>query len=163
MNRSSTSSGAPPIPGAFLRVIAIGVQGFMNRSPKRTAESLVGETPNRVAPISASLSSGMGGRVFSFNARFYETRQPYHAFEPVILSYELADEHFPAHWSLFYSDPEELRAYGLDKSTTPDDLDQRDVENVVSRLYTSPYAVERVSDAAIETAKKIILQQTGLR
>ena len=139
----NTTFKGVPVPDAvldaFVRVVAITIQGLMNRTPKRIlTERAVGEY----------IGIGMVGygMAMIFHLDLKGPREPSFTCGPP----HVASTSF--RWKVeIESDREDLR---LDVAFPT----QKEVEETVSVFFTRPYHVQRVSDDALDKARAYVIK-----
>ena len=163
---SPPQTTSKPFVDPFLRAVSIVVQGYMNRSPKKSGESLIYPTRDFV-PIeinkrmSLYVSPELSERLDGPSKHAVYKLTPTFRMEPM-----LAVLYVPALGRWFTSENGKF-FLGEDARRAPDEgspfiseknveVSQKEVEDRLSTLYTRPYRVERVSDEALRIAERLI-------
>ena len=151
------------IPEPFLRAVAIAVQGYMNRFPKKSGEALlypardfqpIEISKRRSLYVSPALpEEPMRHAVYKLTPSF--------RLEPlfVVLYVPALDQWFTSENGKFFLGGDSRRAECVDSPFTSERnvvISQKEVEDRLHVLYTRPYRVEHVGDEAIRIATKMV-------
>ena len=132
----------------YLRVVAIAVQGLMNRAPRRSVDSLkleylVGIRTHVSDSYYASLSLALRDPLL-FQLHRDSTKLPC----TLRINYHLRKRRWATEGDLFI---------------LHDKLSQEQAERAVGLAFTKPYLVERVSGEAVRQAERLLVDKLGLR
>ena len=138
------------------RVVAIGAQSRLNRSPRQSVEHLLdwsGEAWTGPIFVASSVLGYFTGPTFSQIPVFFVIFRDVPKIEEFFLMYDAGVGAWLSDLNVagFYQthDREKLlKQYDV--------LSQKDVEEKASLLYTAPYRVERVTDKAVQIARDAV-------
>ena len=147
---------ASKFPPPVLRVVAIGVQGLMNRSPGKSASFLTRDQGDWASTFPRPIEVSIFEHVVN-DGRFGEAeywKRPIKEAFVVFLQKQIDVEEGALKLAYIFQDREwrDIRGLGAEDFDRWPRRTQKEVEALVAKLYTAPDLVEHVTNEALRTA-----------